>query len=449
VYVPELPEAEPRLRSRYKLLLVAHLSPAQRLAAGLHPPPSVSKPFAAVQAAWRFFANDKVTLPQLAGPMVQCAGEEMGTACDDYGLVMMDWCQLHLNGHRSLEDRVELAHQKDLGYEMLSSLLVSDRDGSPIAPLGLEVGSKQGIHSTRSKKVLAEMSQLDGLSPLMEEAETHGLGKPLVFILDAEADSVAHYRQWESLGRQFLVRADAQRSVLCDGRERLLGQVADELKAQGKLQATLQIDYKGKKAWTYVGETQVVLHRPARPHRVGSDGKKRHRNVHGPAITLRLIVSQVRDSTGQVLARWLLLSNLPPGVDPARLAQWYYWRWRIESYHKLLKGAGHFIEQWQQESAPALAKRLAIASMACVIVWRLARDQSPAAAKLRDLLVRLSGRQIKRGKDKRTFTEPALLAGLGILLPMLCLLQQHRPDELLKIIQAALPTVIQFGNDSG
>jgi len=50
------------------MLLVAHLSPAQRLAAGLHPPPSVSKPFAAVQAAWRFYANANVTLPQLASP---------------------------------------------------------------------------------------------------------------------------------------------------------------------------------------------------------------------------------------------------------------------------------------------------------------------------------------------------------------------------------------------
>ena len=122
----------------------------------------VSKPFAAVQAAWRFYANSNVTLPQLAGPLVQCAREEIGAACDDYGLVMMDWCQLHFNGHGSVVDRVELAHKNDLGYEMLSVLLVSDRDGSPIAPLGLEVRARQGIHATRSKMVLPEVSQLDG-----------------------------------------------------------------------------------------------------------------------------------------------------------------------------------------------------------------------------------------------------------------------------------------------
>ena len=45
--------------------------------------------------------------------------------------------------------------------------------------------------------------------------------------------------------------------------------------------------------------------------------------------------------------------------------------------------------------------------MAGVVVWRLARDQRPQAAEMRDVLVRLSGRQMKRGKQARSFTEPA------------------------------------------
>jgi hypothetical protein len=95
-----------------------------------------------------------------------------------------------------------------------------------------------------------------------------------------------------------------------------------------------------------------------------------------------------------------------------------------------------------------LTKRLLIASMACVIVWHLARDQSPAAGELRQILIQLSGRQIKRGKNKPNFTEPALLAGLGILLPMLALLQQYRPEQLADIVSAALPKLV-LGNDSG
>jgi hypothetical protein len=447
--VPELSEAEPRLQRRYKMLLVAHLSPAQYLAAGLHPPLSVAKPFAAVQAAWRFYANADVTLPQLAKPLVQCATDQIETCCDQYGLVVMDWCQLHFNGHRAVNDRVELAHRNDLGYEMLSSLLISDQDGSPIAPLGLELRATRGIYTTRSPAVVPAVSQLDGLDPLMQEAESSGLNRPLVFIIDAEADSVGHYRQWDQKGRRFVVRADAQRVVKHDNREQSLGQVADKLAQKRKLRRGSTIDYKGKRARVFVGETTVILHRPARPHRVDAQGKKKHRNIAGPAIALRLVVSQVRDSSGKVLARWLVLTNLPKKITPKRIAQWYCWRWKIESYHKLLKRAGHFLEQWQQESASAIAKRLVIASMACVIVWRLARDARPEAQNLRELLVRLSGRQIKRGKDRPAFTEPALLAGLGILLPMLYLMQKHTPAKLLAMAKAALPGIIITPSDTG
>jgi len=58
-------------------------------------------------------------------------------------------------------------------------------------------------------------------------------------------------------------------------------------------------------------------------------------------------------------------------ADAATVARWYYWRWRIESYHKLLKGAGQQVEQWQQESAAALARRLLVAAMAWTAAWAI------------------------------------------------------------------------------
>ena len=86
--------------------------------------------------------------------------------------------------------------------------------------------------------------------------------------------------------------------------------------------------------------------------------------------------------------------------------------------------------EWQQETAAAVARRLLVASMACVLIWQLARSPAPEASRLRSLLIRLSGRQMKRGQE---FTEPALLAGMWVLLAMLEILQQHgsRVDLLL------------------
>jgi hypothetical protein len=136
-----------------------------------------------------------------------------------------------------------------------------------------------------------------------------------------------------------------------------------------------------------------------------------------------------------LLAEWLLLSNAPSEVDAAEIALWYYWRWRIESFFKLLKGAGQHVEQWQQETAIALARRLLVASMACVLIWQLARSSAPEAVRLRSLLIRLSGRQMKWGVE---FTEPALLAGMWVLLAMLEVLEHHEVTDLQQLATFAL-----------
>jgi len=52
----------------------------------------------------------------------------------------------------------------------------------------------------------------------------------------------------------------------------------------------------------------------------------------------------------------LLLSNVKD-IDASPIALWYYWRWKIETFFKLMKSAGHQLEAWQQESALAIAKR--------------------------------------------------------------------------------------------
>ena len=108
------------------------------------------------------------------------------------------------------------------------------------------------------------------------------------------------------------------------------------------------------------------------------------------------MVVQLRDEQQNVLAEWLLFTNVPAEVASPEVALWYYWRWRIESFFKLLKSAGLQADQWRQESAPAVARRLLMASMACVTVWRLQADPSQVSQEVQQVLIRLSGRQLKR-----------------------------------------------------
>ena len=347
----------------------------------------------------------------------------------------LDWSHLHFGGHASKKGRVELAHSRDLGFDLLTALAIGDQDGSTLAPLCLQMRAAGGTYSTRADAPRKTASQLDALAPVMAHVESLELGKPTVFIIDREADSVGHYRDWDAAGREFLVRADDQRRVQSAQREQRLDQVADGLRRGHGLQLARLVRFKNQPAEQFVGETPVVLHRPARTHRLDRrSGKKRHRNVPGPPLPLRLIVSEVRTERGRV-ARWLLLTNLPASVPAETVALWYYWRWRIESYHKLLKGVGQQVESWLQETPEALFRRLLVAAMSAVVVWRLARDDSPQAAAMRDTLVRLSGRQMKTG---RAFTEPALLAGLGVLVAMLDYLREHSLSDLRRLARTAL-----------
>jgi hypothetical protein len=443
-----LPEAEPRLQRRYHRLIVSQLSSAQRLAAGVHAPPALARGFATTQAAWRFFSNPRITLPQLCRPLVAHACEAVPGCCQRWVPVVLDWSNLHFNGHESKTDRIELSSGRDLGYEMLTALALSDRDGSPIAPLCIQVRAADGLHTTRSAKVLAADSQLDGLLPVMREVQSQPLGRPVVFIIDREADSVAHYRRWDSDGKRFVVRANDARWVRYQGKELRLEEVAQEL--AGSMQESRGVSYKGKPAKQFISQTTVVLDRPAYTHRVVGSGKnrgKKHKVIPGPAITLRLIVAEVRDDNGKRLARWLLLSNLPEvdqdGVDVpgATIALWYYWRWKIESYHKLLKSAGHHVEQWLQESAPALTRRLLLMAMVCVLVWHIARDQSPEGAQLRQTLVRLSGRQVKQGSRSSKPNDSILLAGLCVAIPMMILLETMSMEELKAMAHDVMPLI--------
>ena len=151
-------------------------------------------------------------------------------------------------------------------------------------------------------------------------------------------------------------------------------------------------------------------------------------------VALRRVVSEVRSETGDLLARWYLYTNVDNSVPAERIALWYYWRWQIECFYKLLKSAGWHCEDWQQESASALVKRLAVVSMAAALVWAIQHCRDPAVETLRFELVRLSGRQMKRSHP---VTAPALLAGLWTLLSMLELLERYTPDELQILAQQA------------
>lgn len=470
MYVIEKPSIDPRLQKRYVNLVEQHMSTCQGIAPGLRmrlakssarrtdPDESdanqsvtdndiadkgdakknitandiarkivtdndIAKKNAAMGAS-RFYNNDAVSLPSLGMPLIERGRQAVQQYCQSYALCVQDLSPLHYTNHPSKTDRRVMYSRDDLGYELQTALLLSDQDGVPLAPVCLNLAAADGVHTTRREGILPNRPWIDEINRTMGYLEQQKFGLPLVHIIDREADKLLHLRRFDRCDRLFVIRANDVRRLEHEGQSRLLSEV--EATLSGKFKFSREIEYKGKKAYQYVAETTVVLNQPARIYRQ-RQGKLVQRNIPGRPLELRLVVAQVRDKKGNVLATWRLWTNLPAEVSAATIALWYYWRWRIESFFKLLKRAGQHVEQWQQENASRIAKRLLIAAQACVVIWALMRSDDPESNSLRNFLMRLSGRMTKPGVP---YTAPALFAGMSNLLAIADALDQYPVSEI-------------------
>ena len=441
-----------RHQDRYWKLVGEHAHSVNAVVSGLSALPGTARPFAATRAMTRFLNHDHIPFHALIEPAQDAVRAALAESCSPFALVIHDWCMFNFNTHQSKRDRYRRSHDGDLGYELGSALVVDAADGRPLGPMELRLRTATGMLSTRLGGAALPPGHVDELGDAMAAANGWYLGRTPVHVIDREADSVGHSRLWHAAGHRFLVRADRERVVLYRGREckladvvaSLCGCFTDVLDSRGRPEVVTIREGTGT---VRVAATEIVLHRPAR-HNTGektAGGNKKQVEVPGPPLPLRLVVTQVVDELGRVLAEWWLLTNVAPeDADAATIGRWYAWRWRIESYHKLLKSAGMNAESWQQETGKAFLRRLCVASMACLTVWHLQRDDSPEAARLRAILVRLSGRQMKHRVES---TAPALLAGLERLLAIDDLMQVVSLEEVLDLARRQFPRL--FPDRSG
>jgi hypothetical protein len=315
-----VPPLERRLQQRYVQMVDSHAQASQALASGIHAVPDTRTVFAATQAAHRFLNNPRVTLRSLAKPLINTAQAEIRVACDRWALVVHDWSQLMYPNHDAKQDRITLSSRGGPeGYELHTALVVSDRDGSPLAPISMSLRAESGVHCSRSTRVRPALSPLDELAPAMRFAQEQLAGQPLVHLIDAEADSVAHFRQWSQSGVFYLVRAD-DRLVEWEGTERRCSAIQSILHERSSFRQARSVEYHGSPAQQHVAEAAVRLTRAGQRNRPQAGDRQQ---IPGTPLSLRLVFAEVRSDTGEVLATWRLLTNLPAELDDARVALWY------------------------------------------------------------------------------------------------------------------------------
>lgn len=391
-----------------------------------------------VQSTWRFLNNPNVTIKELYEPLAQHLEKEIVSQCDKYVLSMADWSHLDYKKHTSKKE-LKSENRKDncikRGYDLQGIIAVSDRTGEPIGIMEHNLKTADKVYSTYSDTIDMNLTHLEELRMRAKYISNNlKTDKRVVNIVDREADSIAFMRGLDEDNQLFSLRGKNNSTVNYYDKESdktisiKQGELANTLPLGKKVK---RIDYKKKKVTIFANECAISISRDATKLSTDSDGKKRIVKTQGKTLELRFIVERLVDENNEIVAEWLLISNVfDKDIDATTLANWYYYRWKIESYFKLLKSSGFNLEEWQQKEPLALFKRLLIVSNACIIVWKIANDNSENAKRIRDFLISLSGKQMQRGID---FTYPALLSGLESYLTALDLLRQFSIEEIFKM----------------
>lgn len=413
-------------------MLLRQLQPAGR-SASVGPVAAHVRAATFAQTLCRFVNNPRIAPADLLDPLLAVARRECAAAAARVRLVVHDWSTPSFPNHTRKADRATLQGHADLGYDLHRALLVDGSDGSPLAPIGLTFRTRDEVLTTRSLPIpFADFptAHVDPVAAALAAVTSLALPTRLVHVIDREADSLRHWRQWAPHHR-LLVRTDDRR-VERAGESVLLSELHPRLRSQGAFRAAGAARHRGRKSELYVAEVSVTLRESAR-QRV--DGRRK--TVPGRPLALRLVVTEVRDETGQVRASWRLLTNAPAdwgtGADVAR---WYDFRWRIESTFELLKSAGWELESRLQATGPALLRKLLVAVGACVRVWALERRNDAAAENLKELLMRLSGRQTKRS---RAVTTSGLLAGLWVWQSARTVIADTGPEAVDRLVDQFFP----------
>lgn len=431
---PKLPDD---LECSYKSLVKGFGKTSSRCAPGPGATVEGQKAASFSQKLWRFCRNKRVRYPALIEPLIQQVRDEVHQ--EDILLAIHDWSTLAFGAHKSKTDRRTLTHANDVGYDLATVLMVRGHDGASLAPVSITLATADGMLSTEPNPV-ADVAHIDQILPRMDFVTSLKLTRRVVHVIDREADSVGHWRAWTAAGYLALVRAD-DRLVMHNGQERKLREIAEEMKVQGALRDAGEALYRGRRARRFVGEAAVVLHRPAK-RREGDV----QREIPGVALSLRLVVVELRDLDGRVLSQWLLLTNVDKkDANAETIATWYYYRWRIESMHKLIKSAGWDLENWLQQTGERLLRKLLLAMAACVAVWGLERRNDESSKSFKELLMALSGRQTK---TRQPITTTGLLAGLWVLQQAATWLSRDGPNCANEMIKQHLPLFATYSKQT-
>lgn len=362
--------------------------------------PLACQDWAGTKAAYRFFANERVSEDEILNSHFD-ATRERAAAENGPVLVLHDTTEFSFHRgqpeaigftrsmHRGRHQSENARDRKVCGILMHSALAVTTQ----ALPLGLAAAKfwtrKQfkGAEARRKRGNLKRIAIEDKESARWPETlrlSSERLGaQRCVHIADREGDIYEFFCEAAQVGTHFLVRSKVDRWV-GDG-EHTIAEEMDEVKLKG----VHRIDVANEQRET----REATLEIRYRKLQVLAPKTKQSRL---PPLMLTVIYAVERDPPeGSKGIAWKLITDLPvcSRAEAIEKLEWYALRWKIEVFHKILK-SGYKIEESRLRTADRLVN---LTALCCILSWRIfwmtminrSDPTAPPALALTDIEMRL------------------------------------------------------------
>jgi len=337
--------------------------------------PLACQDWANTKAAYRFFANERVSEEEiLAGHFLSTRSRFAATQ----GPILVLQDTTEFTYQRERPEQIGVMHSLNCGKDkyggramrtvcglLMHSSLAVTLEGLPLGLAAIKFWTRSKFKGTAAlkKKInptrvpIEEKESFRWLENMRQSIALFGDPARCIHVGDRESDIYELFCTAHELGTHFLVRSCVDR-LAGDGEHTIAAEM-NEAEISGLHEVEVR-DSKGK------AETVAVAVKYRRIRVLPPIGKQKRY----PALDLTVLHATERDEPEhRPRIDWKLITDLPVHShdDAVEKLGWYAMRWKIETFHKILK-SGCKAEEARLRTAERLVKLIAVF---CILAWRV------------------------------------------------------------------------------
>lgn len=338
--------------------------------------PWAAQDWANAKAAYRFFANDRISEANILAGHFASTRERFAATSGFPMLVLHDTTELSYRHEDTapigmvVKTRIDKGKLKQPRYHtscgiLMHSSLVVTVAGQPLGLTAIKFWNRDKFHGANRLKrrinptrvPIEKKESIRWLENLRQSTELLNDPGRCVHIGDRESDIYELFCLAQELGTHFLVRTCV---------DRLAGDGGHTVGAEMKrlpVQGLHRVEVRNKRGEFSTAVLEIRYRRLAVCPPIGK--QKQYPNLILTAIHAR----EKEKPKGRDKIDWKLLTDLPvrSSKEAAEKLDWYAQRWKIETFHKILK-SGCKAEEARLRTAERLVNLIAIL---CVLSWRI------------------------------------------------------------------------------